>query len=62
MIRGLENIFSPLNVSMMSEEDIELIASEPPALKRSREFLDDRIKILTNGQDILRKAMRSMPA
>ena len=62
MIRGLENIFSPLKVSLMSEENIESIASEPPALKRSREFLDDRIKILTNGQDILRKAMRSMPA
>jgi hypothetical protein len=62
MIRGLENIFSPVAVSLMSDEELEIIASEPLALKRSREFLDERIRILDNGQGILRKVMRSMPA
>ena len=62
MIRGLEDIFSPVVISFMSDEELEIIASEPPALKRSREFLDERTRILDNGQGILRKVMRSMPA
>jgi hypothetical protein len=62
MIRDIEKIFAPVAVSMMDDEELELIASEPANLKGLREFLKDRTNILGRSQAILRKVMRSIPA
>ena len=57
MIRGLEEIFSPVVVNGLSDSDVKKIASEPPALKRQRQFLKDRIEKLENGQKIFKGIM-----
>ena len=57
MIRGLEEIFSPVVVNGLSDSDVEKIASEPPALKRQRQLLKDRIEKLENGQKIFKGIM-----
>ncbi|OCK79876.1 dynamin family protein-like protein [Lepidopterella palustris CBS 459.81] len=58
MVRGLEDIFSPIVVNALSDAEVEAIASEPPAAKRNRTFLEDRLEKLTEGQRILRHVMR----
>jgi hypothetical protein len=62
IVRGLENIFSPITVNKMSDEEVEGIAAEPAAAKRQRAFLEDQIKKLSNGQRILKGVMRSTAA
>lgn len=42
---------------MMSEKEVEAIASEPLVTKRERDFLKDRIKMLEKGQDIFRDVL-----
>lgn len=54
IIRGLENIFSPVVVNDLSNTEIEVIASEPAAAQRQRKFLEDRIRKLKQGHDVLR--------
>ncbi|ROW06353.1 hypothetical protein VPNG_07515 [Cytospora leucostoma] len=54
IVRGLHDIFSPMVVVNMSDAKVESIVSEPPATKRQRVFLGDRIKKLEEGQDIFR--------
>ncbi|KAF2433621.1 dynamin family protein-like protein [Tothia fuscella] len=61
VVRGLENIFAPLAVAKMSDEDLSEVASEPLSLRSHREFLDDRIAKLEQGHDILKKVMRNAP-
>ncbi len=62
VVRGLEEIFSPLIVSRWSDEDLGDIASEPTTIMRQRSFLEDRITKLDVGHNILRKVMRSAVA
>jgi len=57
IIRGLENIFSPVVVNGLSDAEVEAIASEPSAAKRERQFLEDRITKLKDGQSIFRGVM-----
>ncbi|MCJ1414168.1 hypothetical protein MMC32_000493 [Xylographa parallela] len=59
IVRGLEQIFSPLTVMLMKDAEVEAVASEPPSAKRKREFLADRIEKLKKGHAILRKVMGS---
>ena len=54
IIRGIEEIFSPVVVNDLLDAEVEQIASEPPAAKRQRQFLEDRIKKLLDGQKIFR--------
>lgn len=56
-MRGLEKIFSPVVVNMMSDKEVEAIASEPPATKRQRRFLKERIKMLEEGHEIFRDVL-----
>ncbi|KAH7117540.1 interferon-induced GTP-binding protein Mx [Dendryphion nanum] len=58
-MRGLEDIFSPIFVSRLSNIEIENIASEPASCKRQRDFFRDRIEKLKIGHDILRRVMKS---
>ncbi|KAK1050072.1 hypothetical protein LTR74_017147 [Friedmanniomyces endolithicus] len=39
MVRGLDKIFSPLDVNNLSDEDVLEVASEPASVKRKRDFL-----------------------
>ena len=57
MIRGLEKIFSPVTVNGLTELQIDAIASEPANAKRQRQFLEDRISKLEDGQSIFRSVM-----
>ncbi|PMD57289.1 dynamin family protein-like protein [Hyaloscypha bicolor E] len=59
IVRGLQNIFSPVVVNAMSDVEVEAIASEPLSAKRQREFLEERIKKLTDGHEIFRGVMGS---
>jgi hypothetical protein len=59
IVRGLENIFSPLVVSRWSDSDLNDIASEPATISRQRAFLEDRISKLNAGHGILRRVMKS---
>lgn len=59
MIRGLEKIFSPVTVNSLTDSEIEAIASEPASAKRQRQFLEERIAKLTDGQSIFRSVMSS---
>ncbi|KAF1979861.1 hypothetical protein BU23DRAFT_637299 [Bimuria novae-zelandiae CBS 107.79] len=60
IVRGLEDIFSPIFVSKLSDADAQEIASEPASCKRQRDFLQDRIKKLKSGHAILRRVMKTM--
>ena len=59
IVRGLEEIFSPVVVNALSDSETEAIASEPASAKRQREFLEDRIGKLSEGYKILRDVIRS---
>lgn len=59
MIRGLEKIFSPVVVNGLTDSEVEAIASEPASAKRQRQFLEDRIAKLKDGQSIFRSVMGS---
>ncbi|OCL14109.1 dynamin family protein-like protein [Glonium stellatum] len=58
IVRGLEDIVSPVVLNQLSNSQIEFIASEPTSTKRERDFLEDRISKLNEGRDILRGVMR----
>jgi hypothetical protein len=59
IVRGIEDIFSPVFVSRLSDADVQEIASEPSSRKRQRVFLQDRIEKLKSGHTILRRVMKS---
>ncbi|KAK5110093.1 hypothetical protein LTR85_001555 [Meristemomyces frigidus] len=56
-LRGLDKIFSPLDVNNLSDEDILKVASEPASTRRKRDFLTDRQQKLRSGKEILRDIM-----
>ena len=43
MIRGLEEIFSPVVVNSLTDSEVEAIASEPTSAKRQRQLLENHI-------------------
>ncbi|KAI0521232.1 interferon-induced GTP-binding protein Mx [Xylaria bambusicola] len=57
VVRGLEDIFSPLVVNNMSDVEVKTIASEPLPTKNLRDFLEDRIKKLKDGLNTFRAMM-----
>ena len=59
MIRGLDKIFDPVTVSGLTDSEVEAMASEPASAKRQRQFLEDRIAKLKDGQRIFRSVMGS---
>lgn len=59
MIRGLEKIFSPVTVNSLTDSEVKAIASEPASANRQRQFLEDRIAKLKDGQSIFRSVMGS---
>lgn len=59
VVRDLEAIFSPVVVSLMTDSEVEAIAAEPKKAKRQREFLEDRVRKLEDGQNIFRSIMET---
>ena len=59
MIRGLEKIFGPIVVNGLTDTEVEAIALEPASIKSRRQFLEDRIAKLKDGQSIFRSVMGS---
>jgi len=57
MVRGLDKIFSPLDVNNLSDEDILKVTSEPASVRRKRDFLTDRQQKLKSGKEIFRDIM-----
>ena len=59
IIRGLEKVFSPITVNALPDSDVEKVAAEPANATRQRQFLEDRITKLKDGQNIFRSVMGS---
>lgn len=59
IMRGLQEIFSPLVVIDMPDAKIQSIVSEPLATKRARVFLTERIRKLEEGQEIFRAVLEA---
>ncbi|KAI8953697.1 interferon-induced GTP-binding protein Mx [Xylaria longipes] len=57
IVHGLEDILSPLVVNSMLDVEVEAIASEPLPTRSLRDFLNDRIKKLEDGQETFRVMM-----
>ncbi|KAI1822013.1 interferon-induced GTP-binding protein Mx [Xylaria intraflava] len=57
IVQGLEDMFSPVVVTSMSDVEVEAIASEPLPTRSQREFLSDRIRKLEDGQETFRAMM-----
>lgn len=59
IVRGLQNIFSPLVLVNMLDSKVQGIVAEPSATKRQRAFLTDRVKKLEEGQEIFRDVVET---
>jgi len=57
IVRGLETIFCPVSVNTLEDKDIMRLVSEPLSTRKQRNFLDERIKKLEVGQEILKGVM-----
>jgi hypothetical protein len=57
MVRGLDKIFSPLDVNHLTDDDVLKVASEPASVRRQRDFLKDRLQKLRTGKEIFRGIM-----
>ncbi|KUJ18596.1 dynamin family protein-like protein [Mollisia scopiformis] len=57
IVRGLENIFSPVTVNDLEPAQAEALALEPAAAGRHRAYLEDLIKKLEEGHEIFQSVM-----
>jgi hypothetical protein len=58
IVHGLEEVFSPLVLTALSDEDISNLASEPPAPVREREYLEGKKRNLESGRSIFKSVLR----
>lgn len=59
MLRGLEDIFSPLVAIDMPDLKLQSIVSEPSATKKLRVFLTESVHKLEDGQQIFRDVLET---
>ena len=57
IVRGLQDVFSPLSVYRMSDAETLSIASEPKNAQAQRQELQEKVKKLQDGNDILQELM-----
>ncbi|MCJ1311364.1 hypothetical protein MMC25_005035 [Agyrium rufum] len=62
IVRGIEEIFSPVMVNGLSESELLAWTAEPASVQRKREYLDERMKKLQEGHNILETLMRNTAA
>jgi hypothetical protein len=56
-VRDIEKIFSPVVVSSLDPGQAEALASEPAGTKRKRERVEEQVKGLKAGYEILKNVM-----
>ncbi|KAF2496382.1 hypothetical protein BU16DRAFT_460137 [Lophium mytilinum] len=59
IVCGLENIFSPKLIAKMKDDEVVTIASEPTETKKYRSILQENVKKLNEGRDLLREIVRT---
>ncbi|TRX91704.1 hypothetical protein FHL15_007486 [Xylaria flabelliformis] len=57
IMRGLDDIFSPLEVAKLSDETIKAFVAEPDSITRQRDVLTDKVRKLEEGREIFRGAI-----
>ncbi|KAI0185594.1 interferon-induced GTP-binding protein Mx [Xylaria flabelliformis] len=57
IMKGLDDIFSPLEVAKLSDDTIKAIVAESEFITRQRDALTDKIRKLEEGREIFRGAM-----
>ncbi|KAF3098475.1 hypothetical protein TWF102_006036 [Orbilia oligospora] len=57
MITLPTQIISPMDIALMTEEEIEFLAGEPQDIRERRKFLEDRRALLENGLETFRFAL-----
>lgn len=57
IVRGLENIFSPLFVSKLTDEEAANIAAEPLDAQNERQKLEEKIAQFKIGQQAFRSVL-----
>lgn len=57
IVRGLENIFSPVVVNNLEVAQAEQLALEPAATRSRRGYLEEQIKKLEEGHEIFQSVM-----
>ncbi len=57
IVRGLENIFSPVVVNNLEPGQAEALALEPAATRRHRDYLVEQVKKLEEGHEIFQSVM-----
>ena len=60
LVRGLDKIFSPVQVAKMDDNEVLKVAGESAPARRHRQFLVDRLEKLRNGQMIFREVVGSL--
>ena len=59
IVRGLQDVFSPIAVYRMSDAETLRVASEPPAAQKQRLELKEKVKKLRDGNEVLQDLMGS---
>jgi hypothetical protein len=57
LVRDLADVVSPRVVADYSDAELRIIASEPEESLQMRDHLEDRMKILKEGQDAFEEAL-----
>lgn len=58
IVDKLEDVFSPIVIAGMDDEEIRSIASEPSNIVRQRDHLEKKMKMLDEGRKIFRSVVR----
>lgn len=58
IVHGLEEVFSPLVVVALDDEEVSNLASEPSTTVRQREHLEGRRSTLEKGRNVFRSILR----
>ena len=59
IVRGLQDVFSPMTVYRMSDAETLRIAAEPQSAQKQRQDLQEKVKKLRDGNEILQDLMGS---
>ncbi|ETN36988.1 uncharacterized protein HMPREF1541_07976 [Cyphellophora europaea CBS 101466] len=60
LVRGLDKVFSPLDIIGMTDGEVMSVAAEPESVKRKRQIYLDRQRKLRQGESIFQKVVGSM--
>jgi hypothetical protein len=58
VVCGLEEVFSPLVVTALDDEEVSNLTSEPSTTVRQREHLEGRRSTLEKGRSVFRSILK----